>query len=129
MTVAICKNCIYFKPNKSGANKILHGFCTHPSVRIVNIISGEIANKYASDVRDNEELCGEKGHLFKPEQSHIIYLKLLGKNEYYITGYIILISLLVIRAYQVGIGNIELVSAICVLLSYMFFVLKVLITI
>jgi hypothetical protein len=123
MTLAICKNCKYFKPNNSSANKILYGYCTHPSVRTVNIISGETTNKYAEDVRNNEELCGKKGQLYKPEQPHIIHLKLWGKDDYYVVGYIFIVALIVIRGHQVGIGNIELISSICAL-SYIFFFLR-----
>jgi len=59
----ICKNCIYYKKDDLFPNDYLLGKCLLFGKQ--DIISGQINNFYANDVRNNKNLCDIKGIYYK----------------------------------------------------------------
>jgi hypothetical protein len=80
-TTKICRNCKYFKPDKTtGADSMLYfGKCMHPKAQTVNIVTGDVSYKLAKYYREdntiisrNIEQCGPEGKYYEEERNMMI---------------------------------------------------------
>ena len=75
LKVPICKNCVYFQPHKIDEKFYDLGKCT--KFGIMDILSGIIEYKYASNCRTNDNLCSFNGTYYEERKHPNITLNIL----------------------------------------------------
>ena len=73
MQTKTCRNCKYFRPNKSWIShqyRISYGECTHPIFHTIDLVSGIVTYQNASTLRMQKDKCGPLGTYHIPEPNH-----------------------------------------------------------